>query len=233
VDHGDINAIDGAANLSLSFWINWAATEDNASWMSKIVATSGPDGFELRESTTNAFRWIVWLSGTQGHALAGDVLTAGWHHIGCVFDGAGVGDAARAQLYLDGLNLSLTFPISAIPATIGANGASLLTGGAGREGVVADVSIGLVKLWTVSLTATEVLQEMNSYRPVRTAGLILWSPYDDGTNARDYSGAGNHGVVTGALQSPGPPVSYGGETMDRRELFQRALRVGKRFHLVR
>lgn len=209
VDHGDIAAIDGVANFTIMFDINWAAQEATASWTSKIVATSGADGFDTQEAATNAIRWMIGSGGWNTYGTSGNILVAGWQHMAFFFDGAGAANADRAKVYRNAVNQALSFTGS-IPATIGANTQPLLIGGGGREGAFADAVFANVKAWTASLTLAEIYQEMQTIRPQRTTNLILWSPYLDGTSARDYSGAGNHGTVTGALQAAGPPVSYGG-----------------------
>ena len=124
-----------------------------------------------------------------------------------------VGDAARFQYYKNGSQVTLTYN-AAMPATLGDSGAALVTiGGSAGLGGFMDMKFALLKAWPgVSLTAAEVAQEYNSFRPARTSSCTLWSPYDDPTNPKDYSGSGNHGTVTGAVFSPTsrPPVSYGG-----------------------
>ena len=207
VDHGDIAAIDGAAALSVAFWVYLQTSENGTELVGK-----GGAGFTIRESTSSVDDMAASFpdAATQGRTT-GSIFPAGsWQHWIMVFDGAGVGNAARLQLYKDGVNQTLTFD-GTIPATIGDAGTAQLQVGVnqGLNAFYADAIIAHLKIWTAALTAAEAAQEMNSYLPARTANLILWSPYDDGTNARDYSGNGNHGTVTGALAAGGPPVGHG------------------------
>ena len=203
VSHGDINAIDGAANLTIGFWINWTTQETNASWVSK-VASVGIEGIDTEEAATNAFRWHVSNGGWNTYGTTGNIMVAGWQHITLYYDGGGAANADRAKVYRNAAEASLTFT-GTIPTTIGSSTEPFRVGGGGREGVFANVDIGQVKMWTASLTPLEIRQDMHSYRPVRRRNLILWSHYDDGIQARDYSGTGNHGTVTGALTEGGPP----------------------------
>ena len=51
---------------------------------------------------------------------------------------------------------------------------------------------------------------MERDRPVRIANPLFWPLSDDGVSARDDSGAGFHGTVTGAVQVAGALIGYGG-----------------------
>lgn len=207
VDHGDIAAIDGAAALSVAFWIFYQTSENAAEIVGK-----GAAGFTIRESDSTADGMAMSMpdGATQGYTAAATFPTGSWQHWVWVFNGAGVGNAGRMQAYKDGASIGLTY-VGTIPATVGDAGTAQLQVGVnqGLNAFYIDAIIAHVKIWTAALTAGEAAQEMNSYRPVRMANLILWAPYDDGTSARDYSGNGNHGTVTGAVQIAGPPVSYG------------------------
>lgn len=172
------------------------------------------------------------FTAANAHGRIAFTDTDAWHHWAFVYDGGGAANADRLKIYLDAANQSLTFN-GTIPASMGnATTGVVFTGFDDVNNVYLDGTVALRRIWTAALSAAEVAQEMHSYRPARTSGLILWSPYDDGTNARDYSGNGNHGTATGARQAQGPPVGYGGETMHRRDLFRLARRVGQPFHLI-
>jgi hypothetical protein len=204
VSHGDIAAIDGAAAFTMMGWFFIDTLENLGFLMGKdgacrLLMTTGP-GTTMTVATT-----AVITGDSAGAAVAGV-----WAHWAYVFDGAGVGNAARLKLYKNAGEQTLAFA--------GVVGATLPDAGAEPFRVARNVSnaiftdekVALLKLWTAALSAAEVAQEMHSYRPARTANLLLWAPYDDGIAARDYSQQGNNGTVTGAAQTQGPPVSYGG-----------------------
>ena len=202
IDHGDIPGVDLAAALTLMFWQNPDVLVVNDGISNKGAA------WENRSGGADSSIPDLVIGGTNIGALPTGALTAGtWKHYAWVFDGAGVGNSGRLQGYIDAVNQTLTFT-GTIPAALSdgaANGVDIGSNG----GSFHDGKFALVKIWTAALTAAEVAQEMNSYRPVRTVNLVLWAPYDDGTDARDYSGSANHGTVTGALQVAGPPLGYG------------------------
>lgn len=201
-DHGDINAIDSAANMTWMFWIYRDAIGANDGMMGKGTAwwlysdSGAEEGFKVGQTA-------VW----ERRSATGTFPAGSWQHWAVTYDGS-LPAADRIVMYKNGAAVST---VGSDPgATLADGGASgVLVGNASTFGFI-DAKFALVKLWNATLTAAEIAQEYTSYRPARTSNLLLWSPYDDGTSARDYSGSGNHGTVTGALQAQGPPVSYGG-----------------------
>lgn len=205
VTHGDIAAIDGASVLSWVLWMNPRTLEAFGYFWSKWEPGNGPFAYiNASGAVSMAFDGV----GTRGSTP--DLLTVDtWAHLGFAYDGGGADNAARLRGYVDGIERVLSFT-GTIPATISTNAIALEVGRLSTD--YFDCTIGHFRMWSAALTAAEMAQEMNTFRPARTANLFLWSPYDDGTSARDYSGSGNHGTVTEAVQFQGPPVSYGGQS---------------------
>lgn len=214
VDHGDIAAIDGATALSGMIWvfIDTLEVEGAFFWKGNRAGNTASLFFGMDSATNSTLLWASAYSTIDGARAAGQVATGAWAHFAFAYDGSGVGNANRLFLYKDGVGLTETF-VGTVPASLTSNTDAFQVGVgeiAATPTVFTDGKFAHLRLWSAVLTAGEIAQEMNSYRPVRTANLVLWSPYDDGTSARDYSGSGNHGTVTGALQFQCPPVSYGG-----------------------
>lgn len=204
IGHGDIAGLDVAAKLTVMCWL--LADALNAS---EGICGKNNQGYLYLSGAADqvaAGQSGVWEKLTG----AGTIVTGAWAHWTFAYDGS-LAAAARVAIYKNAVSLALTGTDAG--ATLSDQGAAAVKVGGGL-GIVAgflDAKIALVKIWTATLTAAEIAQEMESYRPIRTADLRLWAPYDDGTFARDYSGQGNEGVVTGALQIIGPPVAYGGD----------------------
>lgn len=207
-DHGDINALDGATLLATSFWFYLdVAPPTNAGLWSKgetfgVGFTSGiaDDKLGAHGALAGGQRWYSGV----------DRPTGVWTHVAVTYNGGGAADADRLKLAVDGVELALTFG-AAVPASLASNATTVKTGKNDTNNVFCDAKIAHLKVWAggSAMTLAQLEQERFSYRPVRTANLILWCPYDDGVQANDYSGQRNHGTVTGALQSAGPPISYG------------------------
>lgn len=156
---------------------------------------------------------VFTVDGGNTYGKLGSALTVGqWDHWAWVFDGSLVGNA-RLALYKNGAVQTLTYT-GTQPASVTASNANYQIAGAAAPGrTFCDMKFAHLLVWVgTALSAADVANQMNMTRPVRTDNLKIWSPYDDGTSATDYSGAGNNGAVTGALQAAGPPVSYGGSS---------------------
>ena len=204
VDHGDIAAIDGTASLTICMWIK---PETLAA--AKGIIQKGPaTGFDVRMKNVSGD--LEMRIAADFHSSTGFFTANTWVHLAIIYDGSQVADADQLKWYKDGVQQTITFTGAGVPTTIPDSGAAaLIIGGSAGTGGFVDGSIGLVKIWNAVLTAAQMLQELNSYRPVSTSGLLVWAPYDDGTKAVDYSGNGNHGTVTGALATDGPHVGGG------------------------
>jgi hypothetical protein len=211
VNHGNITALNGATVLATSFWFMLgAAPPANADFWSK-GETFGV-GFPQGVANTKIGAHGALASGQRWFATTDPGLTTGvWYHVAVRYDGSGATNADRLKVILDGSNLALTFS-AAVPASLASTTTAFQTGKNQTNNVFINATIAHLKVWVggTPLTLAELDQERQSFRPVRTANLVLWAPYDDDTSARDYSQSGNHGTVTEAFQTSGPPVSYGG-----------------------
>ena len=210
VDHGDIAGIDSGSALSVAYWLFYdtLATADNHIGKTQAgVNFSFISGSNAATNTT----WDLQIPAGTITAVEGMFETGVWHHYGFTYDGA-VATTQKIQAYRDGVLISTASyaaHTTSMPDT-GANGVIVAGNGGDASRAFPDAKIANVKLWTAALTAAEITQETHSHRPVRTADLRLWAPYESRTaDPTDYSGAGNHGTITGALVTDGPPVGGG------------------------
>lgn len=145
---------------------------------------------------------VVHLYDGDGNNDTGTTLSLNtWYHV-CLTDS----DADdRQRGYLNGvLDVSLTQADARSTTTL------FIGNNFGDEWQ--DGRMAYVKVWNAELTAGEILQEMNTIRPVRTADLWAWLPTLPGTpeRARDYSGNGRNFTENGTLSDEDPPsVSWG------------------------
>ena len=204
VDHGDITAINGASALTVAYVEEpdtlASAPRRRAAKGTTLTATL------VISTVTNADR-VAWsLDNMTNFAHLGSALSTGVsRHWLWVYDGT-LASTNRVRCYRDGTEQALTFT-GTIPTSIGTTTGAMQIGGHATF-THADSMIGHVKIWSVALSSGEAAQEAQSFRPQRTANLLLWSPYHDGTVAADYSGNGRHGTVTGAL-STGSEIGAG------------------------
>lgn len=196
INHGDIAAIDGAAALSfVGTFRRLSAGSIPGVTKGNLFLLYSPDADDLAGGES-----AVWQYASTDNAIATDVD----YRIACVYDGS-LSAADRYKLWVDGVAKSLsgstpgaTLPSSASPLETGKTTTSAV------DGVIADF-----KMWSVALTAAEIIQETHSWRPARKSGLFIWSPYSGPTDLVDYSGSGNHGSNASATRAQNRPLSYG------------------------
>ena len=196
VDHGDITGVDLCVALTSMAWVYWDAVNASEGLIGK--------GGELYLYVTAGSLIGSGQSGTWEKTSVAP--TAGtWQHWAVVYDGS-LAAANRIAIYLNGVAQALGGTNAG--TALSDQGATTVKVGGNLTGLgyVAG-RIGHVRQWLTALSVGEIVQEMWSYRPVRTTNLHLCSPYD--STPDDYSGAANHGTVTGALYAAGPPLAYG------------------------
>lgn len=74
--------------------------------------------------------------------------------------------------------------------------------------------IAHVKVWTAALSTAEMVNEMNSVRPVRWTNLWAWYPIIAGDRTLDWSGNGRSLTETGSVTtSDDPGITFGGSIL--------------------
>ena len=207
--HGDVPSMDGAAAYTWMLWIKIVALPPDAVPGGILAKSVGTHTIVMRARDVLLDIFMAAGLSTWSSFLSAD----SWAHVAVVYDGSLVTDAAKLKVFKDGTQR--TGSMGTVPATLSDSGAAELTiGYHASAGGGISAKVAHLKCWSVALTAAEVAGEMNSRRPARTANLVIWVPYDDAVNARNYSGSGsNHGTVSGttAIQvADSPPVSAGG-----------------------
>lgn len=196
---GDVTSFDTPTNITYMFWGYHTSTLGNGA--DHEILNKGASQLYCYVATTNANNITAGVSGVSARSTAtGKWPNSTWTHIAITYDS---GAGTRLVIYVNGVSETL----SGTDPTFGDGGASGLGFSMGAALTRASFTIANLKLWTVTLTAAAVAQEMNSYLPSRTANLLIWSPFDDGTSFKDYSGNGNNGTAGGgAASAAGPPI---------------------------
>lgn len=206
VSYGDRTEFDGAAAVT---WSWWQCTDiDPSNRTSLIRQAAAGTGWNM--GATSLGRLTVILGITIASAVANspvDSLVVGqWQHIFVVYDGGQATNALRLRAWIDATEQTMAYTNDSPATLVSAAGANLL---AGNTTLPIDGKLGHLKIWLAALP-TLVRHEMLSYRPTRTANLLIWSPYDDDRAARNYAGNGFQGTLSGALAASGPAVAFGG-----------------------
>ena len=204
VSHGDIQALDSATALTFTCWAYIVESGNVGS-----LGIAGKDGALAADMLTLFINGasasparIVGVTDGASHVsycTVGSLTLNTWQHIATVFDGS-VSAGSRMGFYINGVSVgSAQDNAGTALADMGTKTFTVgFTAGFGSPAT----HVANVKMWNAKLTASEVLSEYQNYEPQKKDNLLLWAPYDDDGNfARDYSGNGNHGTVTGAVTS--------------------------------
>jgi hypothetical protein len=168
IDAGDINALDGISQMSISAWVNL----NNITQSNKYVVSKALDDTHRISLGTSQDAGgyggpdDVFLNLTGGGYIYGwttaNILTAGsWHHWAMVFDGTQSGNANVLKFYYDGIQQSLSF-LGTIPATTDINSA-VVRMGAELTGRNINASIDDVRIYNRALSSTEIRALYESY----------------------------------------------------------------------
>ena len=192
------------------------SSSNTMTMMGWAIATSAPGNnayFNLfaQRATVGISIWTtggqtVWNIGTATDDDPGSVVSLNtWTHVTLTKDAT-----ASQDMYLNGV-LDVASSLSQTGSTTIDIGNFAASGG----GINAWTGrFAAVKIWNAVLTATEILQEMRQFLPVRTANLAAWYPFVDPTvsaQLTDYSGAGATLTQTGTAptaSTDGPPIPW-------------------------
>lgn len=224
IDYGDLAGVDGASALTMMLWYNPDTVTGDQGIVQKVSASTHASTLVQDTNDVKVYHGDGTITGVTGGAV---LAVRVWVHIAYVYDGSQATNATRQKIYINGINQTLTFA-GTVPATLGDAGTAIFTlMGQSASGVgFGDGKVGLFKVWVgAALTAGAVVQEMNSHHWVRSRPTIL-HPLVDGRDARDYSGNGNHGTLTGALMAAGPPQIGGMRRFQATKQSRRQIRTG-------
>ena len=124
IDCGDINEIDGAGAITISFWLYWfdPSTSGTFDVYRKYLSSFS----NLRIYSDGSYlNWRNEYSGTDTRAriIISSIAANTWTHVVYVFDGSLIGNANRLKLYLNGeYNTFNSFIDDPVPATIANSG---------------------------------------------------------------------------------------------------------------
>lgn len=185
-NHGDVNEIDGATALTW-IWTCMPLADGSIPGLTK-----GTTFFIAYESTANYAMGVSGAWETRSTDATRTTNTA--HRVAYRYDGSQGTAADRLDIWEDGVALTMTG--TATPTSLPSS-TSVLEVCKNTTGAV-DGNVADLKMWEAVLTEAEILQEIYSSRPIRTANLVLWVPYNNAGDLVDYSGNGYNGTNASA-----------------------------------
>ncbi len=159
------DAISQNNNSSALTWTVWAKRNTSSSYMTFMQYSGLSSDISLE----------LWNNGTIYFEIGNGDNTYGelsnnsnsWQNVSMVFDGSGVGNAARLKAYINGAQQTLTFT-SIIPSTAG-SGNTLYIGNTGpfasvNSNLFSSGNLGSFQSYNRALSAAEILQNYNATR---------------------------------------------------------------------
>lgn len=117
LDAGDIAALNGASQLTVSAWIKLETVSGGRMLVSKHRASDNSRVFALFVANGGALQFFVYPSGQSSNyvrqASSGVLATGVWYHVAGIW---GAGGATNVDLYADGFEISSTATIYGTPA---------------------------------------------------------------------------------------------------------------------
>lgn len=201
---GSITGLALAVNASYSGWMYRAAVGTTAGFGAYIH----PNRFSVVWYSDN-FMYFSIDNGVNESYGATSQIISGWHHVVCVYNGAGVTNEDRLKVYVNGISPSLSY-ISVIPTTLGNNpswefGRDNVSGDRFWAGAYAECGI-----WNVTLTAAEAISLGQGLSPlsVRPSSLLAYWPLVGHSSPERELINRFEGVLTGTSLVDHPRVTY-------------------------
>jgi hypothetical protein len=171
---------------------------------STFLAMGGNNGstntYRLLRCCGNGWQELDVMTGASS-GVAGKLSTpsGAWYHIALTVSGSGTG---HVKAYLNGV---LKSTVDGNPATL----AQEFSIGNDSRNIWFNGSAADVKLYDAPLTASEIVQEMGRFEPVRTANLNAFYPLQSAAQSTlDFSGNNRSLALGGTLDNDpnGPPI---------------------------
>jgi Concanavalin A-like lectin/glucanases superfamily len=168
--------------------------------------------FGFDSSTDYNFLWapsdgtsLKKESGSSGFIMVSGAVVGDWYFL-CQVHVSDT-DGALYWAHAGDSSLSVQTPQASFGGAI-LSGSSLRIA-RDRFGTWLNGSIAAVKIWSTSLTSTEVTAEWSKYSPVKTSNLWANYKFDNGPQTTDDSGNGRTLTVTGTpvTDTSGPPIT--------------------------
>jgi len=152
-------------NASTLTWTVWAKRNTSSSYMTFMQYSGLSSDISLELWNNGVIYFEIGNSANSYGELSNN--SNSWQNLTMVFDGSGVGNAARLKAYINGTQQTLTFT-STIPSTAG-SGNTLYIGNtgpfsSGNSNLFSSGNIGAFLSYNRALSAAEILQNYNATR---------------------------------------------------------------------
>lgn len=202
----DSGILAGIGPLTFVGWI-YADTLGESSVGRVFHKGTSPAGYNLRvvADGTGAYRFAVDYDGGDlvRTTTSSSVILDAWHHIAVTWDGGA--EAADVHIYVNGSELSYSTTQDAIGNRVADTGDSFFLGNRGAADATWKGYLAECAVYNVELTVDEIKAASKLYWPRVSARIGYWPLFGRQSPEPDWSGNGNHGVLTGTTTVDHPP----------------------------
>jgi|GEM_PF-3021313 len=210
---GDVTQLNNASKFTLEAQFRYDATVSGWTTIMR-KATSLTDRIMLHIGPNNNSIYVMVGNGANsyGYTAANAVSPGNWYHVAAVFDGTQTGDANRLKLYIDGVQQTLSFSATSIPATTSSINTAPFMAGGEPACCYLNGTVDEVRVWNTALSAATINawkdKLLRSCHPA-IANLVVYWPLDNNSNpavataelGTAYTGTITNGSYAGSNQA--------------------------------
>jgi predicted esterase len=210
---GDVTQLDNASKFTLEAQFKYDATVSNYTTLIR-KSTSLTDRIMVHIGPNNNSMYVMVGNGSNsyGYTAANAVSPGTWYHVAAVYDGTQTGDANRLKLYIDGVQQTLSFSASAIPASTSTTNTAPFMAGGEPSCCYLNGTIDEVRVWDTVLSSGTITawkdKLLGSCHP-NIANLVVYWPLNNNANpsvataelGTAYTGAITNGTYVTSTQA--------------------------------
>ncbi len=213
VNLGDVPGSSNVTTLSIEMWVNILTVNQFDCFYSKSLGGQDYVMFDMGNQR-NVRASIGTNTGNYGITPNDAIYDSEWFHLAFVYDGTGVTNDDKVQIYVNGLRQTLTFKnVSCIPSSIPASTAPVVLGAKSDGSSIGQEYLGYMdefRMWNTCLTQTEIQARMNEQLTGQESGLITYLPLDESDTAQTAPNLVNatyNGALVAFPDNPSPPTT--------------------------
>lgn len=198
---GDVTQLNSASKFTLEALFKYDATVSTYTTIFR-KSTALNDRIMVHIGPSNNSIHLVVGNGNNSYGVtAANAVSPGtWYHLAAVFDGTQTGDANRLKLYLNGVQQTLSFSATPIPATTSSTNTAPFMAGGEPSCCYLNGTIDEVRVWNTALSAATINdwkdKLLGSCHP-NIANLVVYWPLNNGaSSATAELGTAYTGTIT-------------------------------------
>lgn len=180
---GDVTQLNNASKFTLEAQFKYEATVSGwTTIMCKSISLNDRIMLHIGPSNNSVYVMVGNGSNSYGYTAANAVSPGTWYHVAAVFDGTQTGDANRLKLYINGVQQTLSFSATAIPATMSSINTAPFMAGGEPSCCYLNGNIDEIRVWSTALSASTINdwkdKLLDSCHP-DIANLVVYWPLDN------------------------------------------------------